>query len=98
MPGAPSPHDTLYLAVKRGSAYAYTRYGFSMSAKPPTHSAASANTSHGRVVGFSDKRPPCSRQTGRSQIHIRWCCIDRLRPPDFSGTPHQLVNSVDGLD
>ena len=24
MPGAPSPHDTLYLAVKRGSAYAYT--------------------------------------------------------------------------
>jgi predicted RNA-binding protein YlqC (UPF0109 family) len=19
-------------------------------------------------------------------IHIRWCCIDRLRPPDFTGT------------
>jgi hypothetical protein len=32
-------------------------------------------------------RFPCViNTTFRKMIHIRWCCIDRLRPPDFSGS------------
>src|SRR6202020_2717778 len=31
-------------------------------------------------------RFPCAINTTlRKCIHIRWCCTDRLRPPDFSG-------------
>src|SRR5271170_4595433 len=32
------------------------------------------------------RKPVPSALSHNHHLHIRWCCIDRLRPPDFSGS------------
>jgi hypothetical protein len=43
-------------------------------------------------------RFPCViNTTFRKMIYIRWCCIDRLRPPRFAGTTIQNLELVGSI-